>query len=101
MAAGAPFPAARVGTIIRVMERRGLTFSVASMLGLVACVAVNLWCFRVHVILGLVAINITKHVVIAQLCQAVGVNRRTATSPGGPPPAIHVATPPAPAASSP
>jgi hypothetical protein len=66
------------------MERRGITFSVASLLGLVACVALNLWCFRVHVLLGLVAINITKHVVIAQLCQALGVNRRTATTPEGP-----------------
>jgi hypothetical protein len=61
------------------MERRGITFSVASLLGLVACVAVNLWCFRVHVIFGIVALNVTKHVVIAQLCQAVGVNRRTAS----------------------
>ena len=100
MAADAPFPAGRFGTIIRVMERRGLTFSVASMLGLVACVAVNLWCFRVHVILGLVAINITKHVVIAQLCQAIGVNRRLASTPDVPSPA-PVVPPPAPAASSP
>lgn len=74
------------------MERRGITFSVASLLGLVACVAVNLWCFRVHVLLGLVAINITKHVVIAQLCQALGVNRRTAGAPKALP-----APPPAPA----
>ena len=100
MAADAPFPPARIGTIIQLMERRGLTFSVRSMLGLVACVAVNLWCFRVHVILGLVAINITKHVVIAQLCQAVGVNRRMPATPDGPSSA-PVATPPAPAASSP
>jgi hypothetical protein len=74
------------------MERRGLTFSVASLLGLVACVAVNLWCFRVHVMLGLVAINITKHVIIAQLCQALGVNRKTATLPTASP---VPATPPA------
>jgi hypothetical protein len=70
-------------------ERRGITFSVASLLGLVACVAVNLWCFRVHVLLGLVAINITKHVVIAQLCMALGVNRRTSAVPAAlptPPP---------------
>jgi hypothetical protein len=72
------------------MERRGITFSVASLLGLVACVAVNLWCFRVHVILGIVALNITKHVVIAQLCQAVGVNRRTASTPA---PALPPAPP--------
>lgn len=77
------------------MERRGITFSVASMLGLVAAVALNLWCFRVHVVLGLVAINITKHVVIAQLCQAVGVNRRTSSPPVGlpVPPAAPAGTP--------
>jgi hypothetical protein len=66
------------------MERRGITFSVASLLGLVACVAINLWCFRVSIILGIIAINITKHVVIAQLCQALGVNRRTSSSPINP-----------------
>jgi hypothetical protein len=65
------------------MERRGITFSVASLLGLVAAVALNLWCFRVNVILGIVALNITKHVVIAQLCQAVGLNRR-GESPAAP-----------------
>lgn len=81
------------------MERRGITFSVASMLGLVACVALNLWCFRVHVILGLVAINITKHIVIAQLCQALGVNRQAASTPAAPP-TVPLAPPPAPAASS-
>ena len=47
------------------------------MLGLVACVAVNIWCFRVNVLLGFIGLNVTKHVVIAQLCQAIGVNRRT------------------------
>ncbi len=46
------------------------------MLALVACVALNFWCFRVSAILGFVALNVTKHVVIAQLCQAVGLNRR-------------------------
>jgi hypothetical protein len=77
------------------MERRGITFSVASLLGLVACVAVNLWCFRVHFLLGMVAINVTKHVVIAQLCQAVGVNRRTVPAP------IVAAVPAPPAAGMP
>ncbi len=65
------------------MERRGITFSVASLLGLVACVAINLWCFRVHVMLGVAVLYISKHVVIAQLCMALGVNRRTA-SPAAP-----------------
>lgn len=50
--------------------------SLTMMLALVACIAVNLWLFRVSIICGLVAINVTKHVVIAALCQAVGLNRR-------------------------
>ena len=60
------------------MERRGLQISVRSLLALVACVAVNIWCFKVSTILGIVGLNVTKHVMIAQLCQALGVNRRTA-----------------------
>jgi hypothetical protein len=62
------------------MEQRGITFSVASLLGLVACAAVNLWCFRVHVMLGVAVLYISKHVVIAQLCMALGVNRRPAST---------------------
>ena len=46
------------------------------MLVLVACVAVNFWLFRLGWFWGLVGLNITKHVVIAQLCQAVGLNRK-------------------------
>ncbi len=57
------------------MERRGLQLSIRGMLALVACVAINIWCFRISGLLGLVAINVTKHVVIAQLCLALGVNR--------------------------
>lgn len=50
--------------------------SLAMMLVLVACIAVNFWLFRVSVFWGLVAINITKHVSIAALCQVLGVNRK-------------------------
>ena len=46
------------------------------MLGLVACVALNIWLFRVGPLLGILGLNVTKHVVIAYLCQVVGVNRR-------------------------
>jgi hypothetical protein len=63
------------------MARRGLQISVRSLLALVACVAVNIWCFKVSAILGIVGLNVTKHVVIAQLCQALGVNRRVPASP--------------------
>jgi hypothetical protein len=60
------------------MARTGLQISVAAMLGLVACVAVNVWLFRVGFLYGLVALNVTKHVGVAVLCQAIGVNRRDA-----------------------
>jgi hypothetical protein len=79
---------------MEIMTRRGLTFNVASLLGLVACVAVNLWCFRVHVMLGVVAVNVTKHVVIAQLCQALGVNRRGEVPTGVPATSSALAEPP-------
>jgi len=58
------------------MTRTGLQTSVAAMLGLVACVAVNLWLFRVGLLYGLIGVNVTKHVAVAALCQAIGVNRR-------------------------
>jgi hypothetical protein len=51
------------------------------MLALVACVAVNIWCFQVSTLLGIIGLNVTKHVMIAQLCHALGVNRKA--GPGG------------------
>jgi len=57
------------------MGRAGLQMSVAGMLGLVACVALNVWLFRVGFVAGLVGLNVTKHVGVAVLCQALGVNR--------------------------
>ncbi|HEV3166495.1 MAG TPA: hypothetical protein VGZ22_20895 [Isosphaeraceae bacterium] len=58
-----------------VMERARFQISVASLLGLVACVALNIWLFRFGAIVGLIGLNITKHVLIAFLCKAVGVDR--------------------------
>ena len=58
------------------METSRLQLSLRTMLVLVACVAVNFWLFRLGWFWGLVGLNITKHVVIAQLCQAVGLNRK-------------------------
>jgi hypothetical protein len=67
------------------MGRPGIQFSVASMLGLIACVALNIWLFRLGFLAGLIGLNITKHVGVAVLCQALGVNRRHARSPSCPP----------------
>jgi hypothetical protein len=58
------------------MKPHGFQFSVAAMLGLVACAAVNVWLFRVGFLWGLIGLNLTKHVAVAVLCQGLGVNRR-------------------------
>jgi hypothetical protein len=54
--------------------------TVATMLGLVACIALNFWLFRLGVFWGIVGLNVTKHVAIAYLCQGLGVDRRTSPS---------------------
>ncbi len=66
------------------MERPGLQLSVATLLLLVACVAFNLWLFRLGPLLGIIGLNLTKHVLIAWLCQVLGVDRRA--KPAAPPP---------------
>lgn len=75
------------------MGRSGFQMSVAGLLGLVACVAVNIWLFRVGVLFGLIGLNVTKHVGVAVLCQVVGVNRkdegRSTTGDRGPSPPPH------------
>lgn len=63
------------------MERPGLQLSVATMLLVVACVAFNLWLFRLGPLLGIIGLNVTKHVVIAWLCQVLGVDRRRNRTP--------------------
>jgi hypothetical protein len=78
------FPIPPAWSIMKRMQRTGLQFSLLSMLGLVACVAVNIWLFRCHVLAGIVGLNVTKHVVIAYLCQVIGVDKRR-RDPGSPP----------------
>lgn len=62
------------------MERPSLQLSVAGMLGLVACAALNIWLFRLGTLLGIIGLNLTKHVVIAFLCQVLGVDKRVPSS---------------------
>jgi hypothetical protein len=62
------------------MQRSVFQFSVAAMLGLVACIALNVWLFRLSILLGIIGLNISKHIVIAYLCQILGVDRRRAAS---------------------
>ncbi len=58
------------------MERPSLQLSVTSLLGLVACVALNIWLFRLGPLLGILGLNISKHVVIAYVCKVVGVDKK-------------------------
>ncbi len=52
------------------------------MLGLVAAIALNIWLFRQGPLWGILGLNVSKHVLIAYLCQAAGVNRRAENSNG-------------------
>jgi hypothetical protein len=62
------------------MERPILQMSVASMLGVVACIALNFWLFRLGIFWGILGLNVTKHVAIAYLCAVLGVDRRRPAS---------------------
>ena len=48
---------------------------------LVACIALNFWLFRLGVFWGILGLNVTKHVLIAYLCEVMGVDRRRPSSP--------------------
>lgn len=65
------------------MGRATFQMTVGTMLGVIACVAVNFWLFRLGVLWGILGLNVTKHVLIAYLCQVIGVDRRPA-DPGIP-----------------
>jgi hypothetical protein len=73
------------------MNERAIQVSVAGLLLLVACVAINVWLFRVGFLAGLVGLNVSKHVAVAVICKAVGVNRRAQEPARGSegPPAPH------------
>lgn len=82
---------------MRGMDRSRLQLSVASLLGLVACVAVNFWLFRIGVLWGILGLNVSKHVLIAYLCQALSVNQHdSGRSPAVPAPRPAPAEAPAP-----
>jgi hypothetical protein len=59
-------------------------FTISALLVFVACVALNIWLFRLGALWGILGLNVTKHVVIALLCQNLGVDRPVAPkTPGG------------------
>jgi hypothetical protein len=76
------------------MERTTFQMNVGAMLGVVACIALNFWLFRLGVLWGILGLNVTKHVVIAYLCQVIGVDKRPTPEPArvvaAPPPQVPV-----------
>lgn len=79
--------------MVRQYPSTSIQFSVGGMLLLVACLAINIWLFRLGILLGIIGLNITKHVLIAYLCQVIGVDKtaRSAARPvPGPPPGFRV-----------
>jgi hypothetical protein len=58
------------------MERPSFQMTLGAMIGIVACIALNFWLFRLGIFWGILGLNITKHVLIAYLCQVLGVDRR-------------------------
>jgi hypothetical protein len=73
------------------MSRQGLQLSLTAMIGLVACIALNLWLFRLGVLMGIIGLNISKHLIIAYLCQVLGVDRQRPPTPTKAPtgPGVH------------
>ncbi len=63
------------------MERPNFQMSLAGLLGLVACIALNIWLFRLGALWGILGLNVTKHVAIAFLCQSLGVDRPAPQTP--------------------
>ncbi len=57
------------------MRRAERWNNVVGLLGLAVCVLVNVWLFRFGILVGLIALNITKHVGVAVLCQIIGVGK--------------------------
>jgi hypothetical protein len=54
------------------------------LLGLVACIAFNLWLFKLGPFFGIVGLNVSKHLLIAYVCQVLGVDRRRRGAPAAP-----------------
>lgn len=63
-----------------------LQMTVAAWLLTIASVAVVIWLFRLGALWGILGLSVLKHVVIAYLCQVLGVDRpaRAGPAPGAP-----------------
>ncbi|WP_074306342.1 hypothetical protein [Singulisphaera sp. GP187] len=63
------------------MERSSFQLSVAGLLALVACIALNIWLFRLGPLWGIIGLNLSKHVIVAFLCQILGVDKPQTQNP--------------------
>jgi hypothetical protein len=63
------------------MEQSPFRLTVAMLLGLIACIAVNIWLFRLGVLWGILGLNVSKHFAVAYLCEVLGGNKRRAEAP--------------------
>ncbi|GIW87549.1 MAG: hypothetical protein KatS3mg108_1873 [Isosphaeraceae bacterium] len=72
----------------------GLQFRLTTLMAAVACVAVNVWLFRLGPLWGILGLNVTKHVFIAALCKTLGVDGQSAVSASGVATAVGARTTP-------
>lgn len=59
-------------------------YTISTLLLFVACVAFNIWLFRLGALWGILGLNVTKHVAIALLCRNLGVDRGASPNPARP-----------------
>ncbi len=85
-----PFSRAMCLPIMEAMQRPSFQLTLGAMLGVVACIALNFWLFRLGVLWGILGLSVTKHVVVAYLCQVLGVDRRTPVKSPAPAPRVPV-----------
>jgi hypothetical protein len=64
-----------------IMTTPRLQMTIAAWLLIVASVAVVIWLFRLGALWGILGLSVLKHVVIAYLCQVLGVDRRALPGP--------------------
>jgi hypothetical protein len=62
------------------MDRSRLQWSLTAFLAIVASCALNFWLFRLGVLWGLLGLSLSKHVLVAWLCQTLGVDRKNPES---------------------
>lgn len=63
------------------MDRSPFRLTVAMLLGLIACIALNVWLFRLGVLWGILGLNVSKHFAVAYLCEVLSGKRRCTEAP--------------------